>query len=146
MRSRCDFCVFFFKQKTAYEMRISDWSSDVCSSDLLLKAVTLPDRCGGLRNGALLGSHARRDGTRGAPDPAILCEGLCQARQKRRTRCRSDLRGRAAPNDAVRAGQDDRATSHSHDPRSEEHTSELQSLMRISYAVFCLKKKTKQNK
>src|SRR3546814_3381148 len=30
------FCVFFFKQKTAYEMRISDWSSDVCSSDLLV--------------------------------------------------------------------------------------------------------------
>src|SRR3546814_9259179 len=34
---RCLFiiCFFFFKQKTAYEMRISDWSSDVCSSDLL---------------------------------------------------------------------------------------------------------------
>src|SRR3546814_1638335 len=31
--SVCD-CFFFFKQKTAYEMRISDWSSDVCSSDL----------------------------------------------------------------------------------------------------------------
>src|SRR3546814_16467493 len=31
-------CVFFFKQKTAYEMRISDWSSDVCSSDLLQHA------------------------------------------------------------------------------------------------------------
>src|SRR3546814_8515493 len=30
-----DVCFFFFKQKTAYEMRISDWSSDVCSSDLL---------------------------------------------------------------------------------------------------------------
>src|SRR3546814_20582759 len=30
----CVFCIFFFKQKTAYEMRISDWSSDVCSSDL----------------------------------------------------------------------------------------------------------------
>src|SRR3546814_5097251 len=30
----CMFCFFFFKQKTAYEMRISDWSSDVCSSDL----------------------------------------------------------------------------------------------------------------
>src|SRR3546814_2553734 len=29
-----DFFFFFFKQKTAYEMRISDWSSDVCSSDL----------------------------------------------------------------------------------------------------------------
>src|SRR3546814_4955604 len=32
---RCCVCVFFCKQKTAYEMRISDWSSDVCSSDLL---------------------------------------------------------------------------------------------------------------
>src|SRR3546814_7934782 len=31
---RCVFVFFFFKQKTAYEMRISDWSSDVCSSDL----------------------------------------------------------------------------------------------------------------
>src|SRR3546814_5590634 len=31
----CICCIFFFKQKTAYEMRISDWSSDVCSSDLL---------------------------------------------------------------------------------------------------------------
>src|SRR3546814_6813711 len=31
----CLVCFFFFKQKTAYEMRISDWSSDVCSSDLL---------------------------------------------------------------------------------------------------------------
>src|SRR3546814_10050491 len=30
-------CFFFFKQKTAYEMRISDWSSDVCSSDLGLR-------------------------------------------------------------------------------------------------------------
>src|SRR3546814_1909707 len=30
----CNYCVFFFKQKTAYELRISDWSSDVCSSDL----------------------------------------------------------------------------------------------------------------
>src|SRR3546814_8192364 len=33
-----DVCVFFFKQKTAYEMRISDWSSDVCSSDLRIAA------------------------------------------------------------------------------------------------------------
>src|SRR3546814_13294052 len=35
------FCFFFFKHKTAYEMRISDWSSDVCSSDL-----AAPHRCG----------------------------------------------------------------------------------------------------
>src|SRR3546814_7342033 len=33
------FIFFFFKQKTAYEMRISDWSSDVCSSDLILSSV-----------------------------------------------------------------------------------------------------------
>src|SRR3546814_6613521 len=31
-------CLFFFKQKTAYEVRISDWSSDVCSSDLVIRA------------------------------------------------------------------------------------------------------------
>src|SRR3546814_10304562 len=41
---RCSVCrdssrVFFFKQKTAYEMRISDWSSDVCSSDLMSKSI-----------------------------------------------------------------------------------------------------------
>src|SRR3546814_2277792 len=34
----CEWCFFFFKQKTAYEMRISDWSSDVCSSDLTPRA------------------------------------------------------------------------------------------------------------
>src|SRR3546814_6544712 len=35
------FLFFFFKQKTAYEMRISDWSSDVCSSDLLVTGLDL---------------------------------------------------------------------------------------------------------
>src|SRR3546814_3810520 len=49
--------IFVFKQKTAYEMRISDWSSDVCSSDLLAAAQGLPDallliaeHCGHLAN------------------------------------------------------------------------------------------------
>src|SRR3546814_7346076 len=37
LQSICYFNFFFFKQKTAYEMRISDWSSDVCSSDLLVR-------------------------------------------------------------------------------------------------------------
>src|SRR3546814_2268026 len=37
----CLWCFFFFKQKTAYELRISDWSSDVCSSDLRLNALSL---------------------------------------------------------------------------------------------------------
>src|SRR3546814_5017368 len=41
----CIFCAFFFfKQKTAYEMRISDWSSDVCSSDLVIDPVHHRDR------------------------------------------------------------------------------------------------------
>src|SRR3546814_1043024 len=44
------FCFFFFKQKTAYEMRISDWSSDVCSSDLL---------CVGQRRALLHGGRDR---------------------------------------------------------------------------------------
>src|SRR3546814_959862 len=41
MSQRCMCIFFFFKQKTAYELRISDWSSDVCSSDLVV-----PCRCG----------------------------------------------------------------------------------------------------
>src|SRR3546814_8703273 len=42
----CIVCLFFFffKQKTAYEMRISDWSSDVCSSDLQVEAMPMADR------------------------------------------------------------------------------------------------------
>src|SRR3546814_8255094 len=44
------FCFFFFKQKTAYEMRISDWSSDVCSSDLRYpRAARCGDALGGAR-------------------------------------------------------------------------------------------------
>src|SRR3546814_7866109 len=43
------FLFFFFKQKTAYEVRISDWSSDVCSSDLLAEKLLslVPDRAAG---------------------------------------------------------------------------------------------------
>src|SRR3546814_6930761 len=39
-------CVFFFKQKTAYDMRISDWSSDVCSSDLIPQLWDIPETSG----------------------------------------------------------------------------------------------------
>src|SRR3546814_3502222 len=56
-----------------------------------------------------------------------------------------DDAGDAGPSRGVLDG--DRPVEHlAHHERSEEHTSELQSLMRISYAVFCLKKKNKQNK
>src|SRR3546814_4429869 len=47
-------CFFFFKQKTAYEMRISDWSSDVCSSDLVERVVVARRR------------HPRRERARAA--------------------------------------------------------------------------------
>src|SRR3546814_4712563 len=81
-------------------MRISDWSSDVCSSDLAIGVVAPP-------------RHPDRAHQAGPPHP--------------------ERPARAHASDAE-AG----------DHRSEEHTSELQSLMRISYAVFCLKKKNKK--
>src|SRR3546814_10519871 len=99
----CSF--FFFKHKTAYEMRISDWSSDVCSSDLQPK-------------------HGQAFGDR----------GLAQEIRKSSAQCVEA----ALPAHGGKGG-------HAACRRSEEHTSELQSLMRISYAVFCLKKK-KNNK
>src|SRR3546814_1147455 len=98
-------CFCFFKQKTAYEMRSSDWSSDVCSSDLLNLRGLGPNRTLVLLNGHRLTPA----NTGSAPDINMLPQQLIK---------RVDLV-----------------------TRSEEHTSELQSLMRISYAVFCLKKK-----
>src|SRR3546814_20162665 len=53
-------CVFFFKQKTAYEMRISDWSSDVCSSDLRLVEVRLHQKF--VQNGHSIASRGKRAG------------------------------------------------------------------------------------
>src|SRR3546814_9150553 len=99
------FC-FFFKQKTAYEMRISDWSSDVALP------ICLPAADGGL-----------------LPHPGA---GRPEGRQV-------PLCGHQHPA-ALPAAPDDPAA------RSEEHTSELQSLMRISYAVFCLKKKNTRHR
>src|SRR3546814_6495806 len=118
-------CVYFFflKRKTAYEMRISDWSSDVCSSDLCLIVVS---RCGerDFRRSQGEEHQRKRQGWDGCR-PAVQCQAPCQYAQKEE---QQDLRSQ----------QDQQL-------RSEEHTSELQSLMRISYAVFCLKKKNTQN-
>src|SRR3546814_8884500 len=112
----CLFC--FFKQKTAYEMRISDWSSDVCSSDLTPfkqwqgAAKIAPQRQlvggPGFRS-APLGRKRQGGGEITQHSPGLPL-------------------GRALKTQLALL-------------RSEEHTSELQSLMRISYAVFCLKKK-----
>src|SRR3546814_4009722 len=113
-------------------MRISDWSSDVCSSDLVGILAGFVDVEGVVR--VLHGGDAQ----------AAAHQGWDELHDKRRLAA-------ARP-----AGEADHfhPAAHWHLAahwlplswptmcRSEEHTSELQSLMRISYAVFCLKKKT----
>src|SRR3546814_1042139 len=137
--------VFFFKQKTAYEMRISDWSSDVCSSDLARHRHQL----------AILAVHVPRRPRLGeerqAHEPVVVEQWQQEARLvdagqgggERRGGGR--LRGWAAVAQVdhlfVRMEEVGERRCIAAGERSEEHTSELQSLMRISYAVFCLKKK-----
>src|SRR3546814_8031586 len=113
------FFVFFFKQKTAYEMRISDWSSDVCSSDLACPACCLPPR------------------TRHCTDPGAWGCSICPP-IRRIVHESPNLVQRRHPGQGPRRPNSRYGTDLQN--RSEEHTSELQSLMRISYAVFCLKK------
>src|SRR3546814_2000902 len=79
-----------------------------------------------------------------------LCEGVDRPTDRRAYRCRWTVNGDARRVQQARhrmgriPGGQGLQCRHEHaDPRSEEHTSELQSLMRISYAVFCLKKKKK---
>src|SRR3546814_3467435 len=105
---------FFFKQRTAYEMRISDWSSDVCSSDLhedflgdgLGRLVAFPED---------------------SFEPPVRIHQIDVAGMRHHV-----IAGRGFLLDPLVPGPE----------RSEEHTSELQSLMRISYAVFSLTKNT----
>src|SRR3546814_3586271 len=107
-------------------MRISDWSSDVCSSDL--SGVGLPRERGGAGRRRRLravarsasGEHKRRHDT-----------------ERARAHFVSGLTERSTPPFSSRKSIDALPSG----ARSEEHTSELQSLMRISYAVFGLKKK-----
>src|SRR3546814_7156371 len=129
-------------------MRISDWSSDVCSSDLLV-------------TGRYRGQHfaARRT--------CLFCQGQRdRPHDDAGVQHAADMRVvsiEAAAIGDVQIGRMLRVKPLSREqhmrvswscnlldigtrPRSEEHTSELQSLMRISYAVFCLKKKNQKKK
>src|SRR3546814_7798347 len=135
---------FFFKQKTAYEMRISDWSSDVCSSDLFAAAGarifhTLDDVLAAHLDGELMvigGAELYRQ-TLPLAQRIYLTE--VQARVEDGDAWFTDFdRSAFRETQSESHGADER---HAHPFRSEEHTSELQSLMRISYADFCLKKK-----
>src|SRR3546814_1639309 len=131
---------------------MSDWSSDVCSADLLARA---------RRRSVILG--------KGVDEQDMLVESI-QRRVEQKVSPRSDLalaRSRAAQvRQQLATTKAERQSAlmrvfqfvgdTSFDPgtvpiygaavshRSEEHTSELQSLMRISYAVFCLKQKTQK--
>src|SRR3546814_6450096 len=156
-------------------MRISDWSSDVCSSDLeSFRDAEVPDLVGpdlrlvfvGINPGlwtAATQTHFAHPANRFYPalyaagilteaiNPgkgmsdeqraAVLARGIGITNLVRRATARADELDR----EELRAGGQELAAfvaKHRPKVRSEEHTSELQSLMRISYAVFCLKKKT----
>src|SRR3546814_3104456 len=123
-------------------MRISDWSSDVCSSDLL-DAWQAAEYGPIPRGSDVLVNVWVRDG-----DDLIHADAV--AGRGRATRLRGvtiyersggRLDSILSAQTAAPVGQGWRL-----DKRSEEHTSELQSLMRISYAVFCLKKKKIKSK
>src|SRR3546814_4941631 len=107
-------------------MRISDWSSDVCSSDLATRTSRVERCLEKTRWRSNLELAWRRSPSR--KQPLRRAEILP-------SRPRTFRRISSWPSPSAPAG--------SSRERSEEHTSELQSLMRISYAVFCLKK-TKQ--
>src|SRR3546814_6730387 len=118
-------------------MRISDWSSDVCSSDLCdgtigaiadaLEPKAYSSRAFIREMGRYLAEHGKKDNSlvklAYEHDVPIFCPAFVDSSA-----------GFGLVKHQVERMKEDK-------PRSEEHTSELQSLMRISYAVFCLKKK-----
>src|SRR3546814_4090882 len=131
-------------------MRISDWSSDVCSSDLPIAVTQVVARRGG-ENHRFLRHHrdARADvggvgfGQRHPVEQDLsglrIVETFGELEERRLTGARgADNRHGLARVDCEAEIMQRRGIGTC---RSEEHTSELQSLMRSSYAVFCLKKK-----
>src|SRR3546814_9766828 len=140
---------FVFKQKAAYEMRISDWSSDVCSSDLangFLCITGYSERTGEL----IIASKSRVDGTFAEWAQALVAEKLGPAGMERLMRFNRDQKA-SLVFEAIDMTNDPHIIDYAenklvllgcvrrHETRSEEHTSELQSLMRNSLAVFCFK-------
>src|SRR3546814_4511525 len=129
-------------------MRISDWSSDVCSSDLvaarhLIARLAIFDRNAQFEylSGGL-GTFARRGGRSDGEHRQAEQGKRLQVHRVSHTGGKIVMPGkrRSAAAAARRARRGALGRAHRAAPRSEEHTSELQSLLRISYAVFCLKK------
>src|SRR3546814_8753038 len=127
-------------------MRISDWSSDVCSSDLLGATLVLHNVAGTFADRVMLVGLGRERNfdeaafrkVQGAVANALRQTGAIDVVSylTHLTIKNRDFQWNIAQ--ALLATEDVFY-------RSEEHTSELQSLMRISYAVFCLTKKKRQN-
>src|SRR3546814_10411376 len=142
-----DYVFLFCKQKTGYELRISDWSSDVCSSALGNREIL------GVDGNALLAQL----GDLVAQRPRIEDDAVADDRQRAGDDTRRQQRQlvHLLADDERMAGimtalEADHGVGAAREPiddlRSEENTSELQSLMRISYAVFCLNKKNNTNR
>src|SRR3546814_9562204 len=137
-------------------MRISDWSSDVCSSDLVQVLIEqqrlVVEGAGAAGIAALMHEPGRYAGRRVA---TVICGGNIDSRILASVMMRGLVRdGRIVrlrveiPDEPGVLATVARVIGETggNIVRSEEHTSELQSLMRISYAVFCLKKQIKIQK
>src|SRR3546814_2609090 len=150
MLSCCWVCRVWCKQKTAYERRMSDWSSDVCSSDVIMRRHVRRTFVRNFRaTYCVVGRHRRHRAQARAGAVDTLDATRDQPRHLRHRAMARVIQHENFRHVAVRrTGRAILAVPPAgefHAPeRSEEHTSELQSLMRISYAVFCLKKKKKK--
>src|SRR3546814_1261182 len=133
-------------------MRISDWSSDVCSSDLFEDLERIEQHPGRVEQ-HIADPAAEDDADRRVKDEIVgmalghrragLFEQLEQIPPADEDA--ADIGERIPAQDRVPANREQNGIEAEVGPRSEEHTSELQSLMRTSYAVFCLKKKKKKH-
>src|SRR3546814_8770608 len=124
-------------------MRISDWSSDVCSSDLAAKVPVLvsplTDLPSSFEQLGATQSNAGRLKAAGVDVSVGVFDDDDAHKMGYATQYAGNLVGLTRVPSASGLSWDQAFAAIS--SRSEEHTSELQSLMRISYAVFCLKKK-----
>src|SRR3546814_10397208 len=118
-------------------MRISDWSSDVCSSDLLRKGLEQ-----GVELKAFQGTTPGDGGYAVPREIDSVIEGTLNSISPIRAIANVVSVGSAGYRKLVTTGGV--ASGWAAEDRTEEHTSELQSLMRRSYGVFCWKKKTKK--
>src|SRR3546814_4945012 len=127
-------------------MRISDWSSDVCSSDLTFGDCFVNTRDNGSEHVFQI-QYTSGLNSQGNPlvyslvPENLRSELFPQGGRSTWIAVSNDLYGTYDTADVRRDFTIQKGYASSNDVRSEEHTSELQSLMRISYAVFCLKKK-----